>query len=58
MGEKRDHWPLSHIIYKNLPQVDIRPKGKSEKVKQMRENIGYNLCNLNIVRNFLDRNEK
>lgn len=58
MGEKRDHWPLSHIIYKNLPQMDIRPKGKSEKKKQIRDNIGYNLCNLSIVRNFLDRNEK
>lgn len=38
--------------------MDIRPKGKSEKIKQIRENIGYNLCNLNIVRNFLDRNGK
>ena len=38
--------------------MDIRPKGKSEKIKQIRDNIGYNLCHLSIVRNFLDRNEK
>lgn len=38
--------------------MDIRPKVETKQIKQMDGNIGYNLCNLSIVKDFLDRNLK
>lgn len=38
--------------------MDIRPKVKPKQVKQIKENIGYNLCNLSIVRDFFRQKYK
>lgn len=38
--------------------MDIRPKVKPKQIKQIKENIEYNLCNLSIVRDFFRQKYK
>lgn len=55
---KKNLWFISHSIYKNQLKVDHRLSVQHKTIKYLKENIGDNLCDLRLIKDFLTTTQK